>query len=683
MTGSLVVDAGKERTAERRSIRTDIQGLRAIAVGGVLLYHAGIPFVRGGFVGVDVFFVISGFLITSHLLRSLEDEGRIAFGRFYARRARRILPASFVVLAATIVGILVWVPPALQPGFLRDAAATALYIPNVFFAVQGTDYLAETTPSPVQHYWSLGVEEQFYLFWPVVLLLVWLWSRRRRVGLLVGGGALALASLGAGVMLTYSALQPWAFFSLPTRAWELLVGGLLAVAVPWVVRWPRAVAVVAGWIGIVAIAASMVLIDSAEPFPGFVALLPVLGTALVIASGTEASVPVLGAVLAWSPVQFLGRISYSLYLVHWPLLVIPAVAGGEGALLHGWPAVGVTLLSVPLAWLLYVLVEVPFQRADWSTRRRPRTVLAAALVASLVFVGVTGGAAYAIANRPVDAGVDNPPIATLQTPPTFSDVVPSNMTPSLTTVADDLPATYSDGCHVNGSSATVPDGCSFGDAAGESVVALFGDSHAAQWFPALDELGREHSFRVDNFTKSSCPAAEVRMVTDGVEDTSCATWRATVIERMQASPPAVVVISGFARYDEYGTTSIDSASWNAGLAATIDALPATTRVVVISDTPAFVNTPSTCLSAHVDDALGCARPRDEAILTEWSADEAATASGAGAAVANVNDYLCDAELCGLIIGDRLLYRDAHHLTASFVPLLREPLWETLGPLLAP
>ncbi len=671
------------RGGERTAFRSDIQGLRAIAVGGVLLYHAGIPFVGGGFVGVDVFFVISGFLITSHLLRSLDRDGRIGFATFYARRARRILPASFVVLALTIAGILIWVPPSLQPGFLRDAAATAVYIPNIFFAIQGTDYLAETAPSPLQHYWSLGVEEQFYLFWPLLLMALWLGLRKRRPGIVLGTSLLAMGSFAAAVAMTFSALQPWAFFSLPTRAWELLVGALVAILVPWISRWRRPIAAVVGWLGIAVVAASMVLIDGAQPFPGVLALAPVLGTAAVIAAGTATRVPVLDAVLAWSPVQFIGRISYSLYLVHWPLLVIPATAGGAGTLLHGWWAVGITLLSVPLAWLLYRFVETPFQRARWSTRRRPRTVLVSALAASVVAISVSGGAAYGIANRPLDAGVANPRLVAVASPPQFSDVVPSNMTPSLADVAADLPATYADGCHVNGSSPDVPDGCSFGDTDAPTVVALFGDSHAAQWFPTLAVLGEREGFRLDSYTKSSCPAAEVVMVTDGVEDTSCAQWRASVVQRLQDAAPDVVVISGFARYDEYGTTSIDPATWNDGLAATIAAFPASTRVLVISDTPAFPATPATCLSVHLSDALSCSRPRAEAVKAGWAAEEMATATASGASVAEFTDYLCDAESCGLIIDDRLLYRDAHHLTATFVELLAPELWRELGPLTAP
>lgn len=211
----------------RRGFRTDVQGLRAIAVGLVLLYHAGVPLITGGYVGVDVFFVISGFLISTHLLESLDRDGRIRFADFYARRIRRILPASLVVAALTALAAVVFYPPLGLERVLRDAFATILYVPNVWFAIQNTDYLADHSPSPFQHYWSLGVEEQFYLFWPLLLVFLVLLVRRRRAFVIGGIAVIAAVSMISGIVLT-PIDQPSAFFLLPTRAWELLIGALVA-----------------------------------------------------------------------------------------------------------------------------------------------------------------------------------------------------------------------------------------------------------------------------------------------------------------------------------------------------------------------------------------------------------------------------------------------------------------------
>jgi len=656
--------------------RADIQGLRAIAVLSVLLYHADIPGVPGGFIGVDIFFVISGFLISGHLLSELRREGRISFARFYARRARRILPASFVVLIATTAGVAALVPPALQPSFLTDATATAAYVPNMIFAWRGTDYLAETAPSPFQHYWSLGVEEQFYALWPLLLLLLWVVLRRRETRIGAAVAVLVAASMVGAALLTFVS-QPWAFFSLPTRAGELGAGALVAIAAPALARVPRPVAAVVGWVALAAVIASVLVITGDMAFPGVVVLWPVLATALVIAAGSADGARSTELLLGRAPMQFAGRISYSLYLVHWPLIVIPALAMG-GTELTGWPAVVALLVTFPLAWVLYRVVEVPFQRAEWSTKRRPRTVFAIVLAISVVIAGAAQGLAYSIRNAPLDAGkpASDHDVAA---PPVFQDFVPSNMTPSIAEAADDLPATYADGCHLSGSDLVVPpEHCVFGDTDSESVVALFGDSHAAQWFPALEELATSEGFRLDVYTKSSCPSVRIAMVMAGVRDTGCDAWRDAVIQRLAADPPQRIVLSNFAHYDDVGNTGIDQAGWNAGLAETLSSLPASSEVTLITDTPSFEGTPAVCLSSHLTDALACSRPRAEAIDADWAKREAATARGAGAQVVDLDSLLCDREQCGVIIGSHLLYRDPHHLTASYARELSAPLAEALG-----
>ncbi len=269
----------KLKSADKASrFRTDIQGLRAIAVLAVVLYHAGVPFLAGGYVGVDIFFVISGFLITSHLLSEMRYDGRVRFASFYAKRARRILPASFVVLSFSVVAALIWYPPLLMREVWMGAVATAFYLPNMLFAVQGTNYLAESTPSLFQHYWSLGIEEQFYLVWPLLLSLLYWRIRRPKTlfAILLGTFAAAFALC---IHLTFRS-QPWAFFSLPTRAWELGVGGLVAFLLTYRPRvLTSTIAATLGWVGLIGLIASAALFNSATRFPGYWAAVPVLGTA--------------------------------------------------------------------------------------------------------------------------------------------------------------------------------------------------------------------------------------------------------------------------------------------------------------------------------------------------------------------------------------------------------------------
>jgi peptidoglycan/LPS O-acetylase OafA/YrhL len=323
----------------------------------VLLFHAGVPGVAGGYVGVDVFFVLSGFLITGLIVRELEQTGTVSLVSFYARRARRLLPAAAVALVATVIASAILLPPLRVPDVALDGAAAALYVSNMRFAFQATDYLqAAADPSPLLHFWSLGVEEQFYLFWPALLLLV---ARRGRgtIGRLAAAVAIVFGvSLVLSLVLTNLA-QPWAFFTLPARAWELALGAALALAAWRRLALPTSLSAPVGILGIACIVASGVVLSTTTPFPGVAALLPTIGAALVIAAGLRgpdaspargaparaalARVPIHIRLLSLPPMRWLGRISYSLYLWHcrsWSSRRLPAKPNCPCASGSPWPA---------------------------------------------------------------------------------------------------------------------------------------------------------------------------------------------------------------------------------------------------------------------------------------------------------------------------------------------------------
>ncbi|HEX7406011.1 MAG TPA: acyltransferase, partial [Candidatus Nanopelagicaceae bacterium] len=353
---------GEKTTQENTGFRADIEGLRGIAVLLVLFFHASLGF-SGGYVGVDVFFVISGFLITGMLIREIEGTGRVSLSRFYARRARRLLPAASLVLAATLIASIFVLPPLLIPGVAIDIGSAALYVSNMVFAHHAIDYFAiGSAPSPILHFWSLSVEEQFYMFWPALLLLVTRKTRkpRRNVGLAVV--LIAVASFTFALWLLPRS-QPWAFFSLPTRAWELALGAILAVGGRQLSKIPKFIATILGWSGLGAVVYSGIFSRNATQFPGVPALLPTLGAALIIVSGMN-FLP-LGPirVLGNRVVLFFGRISYSLYLWHWPLLVLP-LAGGVGKL--SVPIrIALVAASILLATITHYLVENPFRRGKF------------------------------------------------------------------------------------------------------------------------------------------------------------------------------------------------------------------------------------------------------------------------------------------------------------------------------
>ncbi len=646
--------------------RGDIQGLRALAVLLVVLYHSGVQVLSGGYVGVDVFFVISGFLITSHIWSEIARTGRLGFAAFYARRARRILPASFAVLALSLIAAAIWVPPLQLESTFTDAVATALYLPNVVFAVRGTDYLAETAPSVFQHFWSLGIEEQFYLLWPLFLVVALALTRKSLRGLTIVTALAVAASFALSVMAT-PVSQPLAFFLLPTRAWELGVGALLALVTVRRPEWLQSKLVgAAGWLGLAGILGASLVLTSESLFPGWLAAIPVLGTALVIASGFGDHGVGPARLLSIRPALFFGAISYSLYLVHWPLLVIPQAAVGLEQPLPLRVTLALGALAVPLAWLSYRFIETPGRSARFFASARPRRTLTAALIASAVVAGVgLAGAQVATPDPPATArSVDATPVGTQVVGTAF---VPANLTPDLENAKADNPAIYQNGCH-RGKSTTDASGCLVGAEGDAPLVALFGDSHAAQWYPALAELADDGMLRLDTNTKSACPSASIAIA----DYPSCESWREGVIARLNESQPDIIIISNYG--DQYVRDADDPAAmWRAAMAATLDALPSDSRIVMIADTPHTTSTPAICLSSNLTDTAPCDFVRAEAVdLTTRDAE-----ADLGDVWIDFVDYFCDDTICPVIQGNTLVFRDAHHISATFALEMTDVLRERI------
>jgi peptidoglycan/LPS O-acetylase OafA/YrhL len=379
------------RPAENRSagptlkFRPDIEGLRAVAVAAIVLFHAGVPGIGGGYIGVDVFFVISGFLITSLMMREVATTGGLSLLRFYGRRARRILPASALVLVTTILAGYHWL------GFLRgdeiaaDGRWAALFASNFNFAAQGVDYLqSQSAPSPLQHFWSLAVEEQFYLVWPaVVVLLIWLGLRHATPLLL---SLVVACSLGFSIWHTGT----WSYFSPATRAWEIGTGCLLALVADRLDRLPSPVSTALAGAGLGGIVVAALSFDDGTTYPGWAAALPVGATVLVLAGRGD-------ALLGLAPLRWLGQISYSLYLWHWPVLIIGEQAFGP---LPGRARSGLVLLSLALAIITYAFVENPIRRNP----RLQRSHLITAVVALLLIAAPVVVAQWTTGTPPTSDG---------------------------------------------------------------------------------------------------------------------------------------------------------------------------------------------------------------------------------------------------------------------------------------
>jgi peptidoglycan/LPS O-acetylase OafA/YrhL len=368
--------------------RPDIQAVRALAVLLVVLYHADIPGVHGGFLGVDVFFVVSGFVITNVLLRERASKGTTSIPGFYARRIRRILPAATVVLIATVFATYHWLSFITGGINADDAKYVAAFVGNFHFATLGTQYFnASQPPSTLQQFWSLGVEEQFYLVWPVLFLLLTLpWRMLSPIARLVGALSLVIGTSLAWCIIETHQNEVWAFFSPLTHAWELALGALLAVVGPHLRgRAPR-VGLSLAFAGLIAILCCTWFYTSATLWPGTAVIVPVAATGMIIAGGSLRGPNSFGPLTKFPPIQWTGNISYSLYLVHWPIMAIATQYAIAPLPLHS--EIELVVLSVALAAVLYYAIENPIRRSQFLANRRLVTFGFGAILIGLSFATI-------------------------------------------------------------------------------------------------------------------------------------------------------------------------------------------------------------------------------------------------------------------------------------------------------
>ncbi|WP_428949836.1 acyltransferase family protein [Streptomyces sp. cg35] len=669
--------------------RPDIQGLRTVAVTLVVLSHAGVRQFSGGYLGVDVFFVISGFLITSLLSRELERTGRISLSRFYARRALRLLPASTLVSVVTLGGAYLFLSKVRFAQYAGDAIASGLYAVNIRLAASGTDYLqAADPPSPFQHFWSLAVEEQFYVVWPLLLAAAYLVvGRHRRAGrtswrtvAAPAATAAVLLALSFFLSLRTTRVSPsWAYFGSHTRGWELAAGALLALCAHRLRAMPPPLAGTLSWAGLAAVVGAALTFDNATPFPGYAALVPVSGTVLVLAGGCVPSRFGGELVLRQRLLTGIGGLSYGWYLWHWPLLVILPVALDRPT--AGVPArLAVCVFALVPAWLTLRLVENPI-RFGAVFRDRPRRALGLgagstagivtlALVAALFPPAIGSG-------RPAPglaAALDRAPdpqarLAQLLTAP--NDVVPGNLSPGLAEIKAGRSAVYRDGCHVGPASVDVPP-CVYGDPASDTTVVLFGDSHAAQWFPALERLARERHWRLVSWTKASCKVADVTIVSAGAPYTACDTWRSKVLARIADLRPDLVIASS----SEAGDAARPGAEgavrqWTSGFERTYRSIRASgARVVALLDTPWPVSDAVDCAATYSLRLGRCAAAPGRAVKDPHKAAAVrAAAASTGASAVDPGRWLCAPRVCPVLVADTLVYRDDGHMAEAYARAL--------------
>jgi len=674
--------------ALKQTFRSDIEGLRALAVCLVLLYHAA-GIVPGGFIGVDIFFVISGFLITGLLLRDQATFGHIRWARFYARRVRRLLPASFTVLLF-IALVVVGVGPSLQRiAFGGDIATASIFAVNWRFADRAVDYLAQDIdPSPILHFWSLSVEEQFYVIWPLVLILALVLARRMGWSF-ARISTIAIAAIG-GLSFAWSILATdrdaaSAFFVTPTRMWELAVGALIAMtATTWLRLGPLARQII-GALSLIAIGAAALSLSDGNEWPGYLAVIPVLGAAGVIVAGLRpsgAALPLSVRLLSLRPLVWVGGISYSLYLWHWPMLVGAAWLWGP---LTALQALFVVALAFVPAYASKRWIEDPVRRSGSLNASSKKTL---SVGAALIVAGVVIGGAVAATQPAAAAGPFQPAVSVTPPPqnpgvaaPVHPSVIPTPQavgeafTPVPADAKADRPIAYDLGCQAQKADTQLIV-CDLGDVESATRIVLVGDSKILQWYDAFDAIGKVRGWHVQTMTKTWCAFmdAPTTYLPDDSHYPECDAWNRAVLQELIANPPDAVFTSSYQNeaYESPTSLTLSQRSAEDGYVKQWDELTNAgikTTVLFDNPTPPLDTTVYECVQDHPDDWAPCSFDRAEGVARSGAAAQRPASERTGVESIDMSLAICPTDTCEPIINSTLVYRDTSHLTVTYVKKL--------------
>ena len=604
--------------------RRDIQALRGVSVLLVIFYHYNIGGFKGGFLGVDIFFVISGFVITQKIATG-SGSVRAQLLSFYQSRARRILPVSLLSLLGIAIASSFLLSPLNLHQYMVEGIGVLLTIPNLIFLNQNTDYLSQSLdPSPFLHFWSLGIEEQFYLVWPLLFLL-FLRKRKKAVYVLTG------LSLVFALLTTYNFSEVYSFYLPTSRAWELLIGASLAVSKKTIEGAKKNLVACIGWGGVVL---SVILIGSDQPTPGVSTILPVLSAGLIILADAKLST---NRFLEW-----LGDLSFPLYLVHWPLIVILNFRSPEPSVVSRLLLIA---LALGLSLFLHKFVELKFRSVRGFKKRWIGIYFALGAVA----ISILAVSSYSFNN-------------------------------STSAIKFDLtsPAIYDNGCHLPFKESEPKSSCIFGDQTSDSKIILIGDSHGAQWFPALEEFATQTKRNLVTFTKSGCPATDLPLMRGGITDSECVKWQRALPKKLASEKPEYVIIANATQITAKVATPTNSYvnTWSAGFSSFLEKLKAQDlKVIVIGDTPYPGKNSPSCLSVHLKDPTLCDVTRTR---TPSSTVTKEISLKYGASFIDPLDWICDGATCPAVRGGINVYRDNSHLSVAFTRTLVPALTDALN-----
>lgn len=639
-----------------RRFRPEIEGLRALAVSLVVVFHVWPSALPGGFVGVDVFFVVSGFLITGLLLRELPSGG-INLGRFYVRRALRLLPAALVVIGVTSLASVILLPPSRWIVVAAEAVASAAYVENWFLAWRAVDYLAaEEAASPFQHFWSLSIEEQFYLVWPIAILGCVAIARRWRLPPKRVLLFFTTAAFATSLLLSIDAAlgrDGAAYFHTQNRVWQLGAGALLALF-PAVHALDARLRAAFGFIGVLLILYAGFTYGPATAYPGFAAAAPVAGAVCIIVSGQSSAWWNVSTLLSTTPARWLGGLSYSLYLVHWPLVTFHhSVVGSEIGVPTGLALIAATVL---LSVLLKRFVEDRFRGAPVDL-----AVPAALRLGGLATVTALGVCAWVFTDlsarrNAISAHPESYPGGAVLAGVSAPRVERARFAPTMFDLSGDRADVYRNGCHL-GFDSTEPVACEYGNPGGQTRVVLVGDSHAANWIPALAAVAERRGWRLTSYTKSSCPLSLRMLKRQGRPYAACLEWSRNVQAELVRERPDLLILAGMRAASVWPSGASPEPLEDVLAATWLQLGEVSGTIVAIADTPLWRVDPDACLFRDPD----CRRP----VTPQPDPFVVAARSLPQVGLLDMNDVVCPANECPAVIGNVIVWRDRHHLTATY------------------
>ncbi len=661
-----------------RSFRPDVEGMRAVAIITVFLYHFKLPPFTGGYVGVDVFFVISGFVITQMMLRERSRGKGTSLPDFYARRIRRILPGATVVLVFTAIASFLILGSTSGHNVAIDARDAAIFFANVHFAHSAGNYLLQSAPSsPLLHFWSLSIEEQFYFVWPALFVLIAMLAHSvsHRLKLVCVLAVIAVASYWLSATMTVNNPAS-AYYSSFVRAGELALGAFVACAMPWLLRVERVTAIICAWLGLAAVLIAAVSFSDSTSFPGTAVLLPTLGTAAVIAFGGVRQRFGPEAVLAYRPVVAVGALSYSLYLWHWPVYAIATERLGHTA---SWPwRVFLLLVAAILAVSSYQFIENPIRRRGiFVSSRRATYLLALGLL--ILSIGTTT-AISAASNPSAKASFSQKDLGStkklseldrLIIQGTKTKTLPSLVVPPSSLYLE-FPAANTP-CLIPFTATTAIPGrpvqCAYGDLTSTRLVVLYGDSHATMWLPPLITIAKEEHFKIELVARAACQIADIEMwdYPANAPGVGCYQFHSWAVNYINSLQPAFIIGAdnpSAVRYANYLPITVNA--YANGLSKTLHELyPSSARFIMISPNPLPNIDPATCLETNSSNIQACTTKYKVAREREFFPAISQGVAKGGGRLIRLDDWFCTKSKCPMVVNHTIVYFDQNHISQHY------------------